>query len=424
MVPAIHCSPNNTLIAKAGPGLSRVGSVVAVSSCKGGVGKSTVAVNLAYALRGLGSRVGILDSDVHGPSLPTMVSPSSLAVTQQQPISTNSLSSKSGSGSGGMINPLSYESVSLMSYGYVARRNDRGERGGAAMRGPMVSQVVQQLLGMTDWGDLDHLIVDMPPGTGDIHITLGQSVPISGAVIVTTPQNLAVVDVIKGLELFNALKVPTLAVVLNMAHFDAPDTGKRYFPFGEGGLERIYNVMERFNIDKSRLFTLPIETSLSVAGDSGVPEVVSNPNSKTSTIYARLALAVASGVDEQLFKQQSAYRMSTNTSTGITSSTVKGGDAISVRHDIKNGKLYLRILDEFGAKELLLDISTVRKACRCAACVDEMTGKQRLDISRVKPDIHVKSIKEQGNYAVQILFSDGHASGVFSYDQLRKLCIQ
>jgi Mrp family chromosome partitioning ATPase/DUF971 family protein len=417
LVPAIHSAPENAAIAKAGPGLSRVGSVIAVSSCKGGVGKSTVAVNLAYALRGLGSRVGILDADIHGPSLPTMVSPTSLAVVQKPPLPSSSSTTKGGNNNkappsygsgGGMINALTYENVSLMSYGFVARRNERGERGGAAMRGPMVSQVVQQLLGMTDWEDLDHLVVDMPPGTGDIHITLGQSVPISGAVIVTTPQNLALVDVIKGLDLFNALKVPTLAVVLNMAHFDAPDTGKRYYPFGEGGLERIYNVMDRYNIDRKRLFTLPIDTALSASGDNGVPEVVSHPSSSTSVIYARLAQAVATGVDEQLYKKRQGSE-----GTAVAS--------VSVKYDSLKGKLVLRSIDENGARETLLDPSRVRKSCRCAACVDELTGVQRLDVNSVKPDISVLSIKEQGNYAVQITWSDGHASGVFPYEQLRNL---
>ena len=437
LVPAIHCAPANASIAKAGPGLSRVGSVIAVSSCKGGVGKSTVAVNLAYALRGLGSRVGILDADIHGPSLPTMVSPSNLAVVQKTQANSstttsaatttnaptrgggasggggiNSKSPENKTGGSGMINALTYENVSLMSYGYVARRNDRGERGGAAMRGPMVSQVMQQLLGMTDWGDLDHLVVDMPPGTGDIHITLGQSVPISGAVIVSTPQKLAVVDVIKGLDLFNALKVPTLAVVLNMAHFDAPDTGKRYFPFGEGGLDRIYQVMDRYNIDRKRLFTLPIDSALSSAGDNGVPEVVSNPSSSTSAIYARLAVAVATGVDERLFSRQVAGEGSSSIAT-----------AISVKYDSTNKKLILRLIDENGAREMRLDPARVRKSCRCAACVDELTGTQRLDVNSIKSDISVISMKEQGNYAVQIVWSDGHSSGVFPYDQLEKLAL-
>ena len=281
------------------------------------------------------------------------------------------------------------------------------------MRGPMVSQVMQQLLGMTDWGDLDHLVVDMPPGTGDIHITLGQSVPISGAVIVSTPQKLAVVDVIKGLDLFNALKVPTLAVVLNMAHFDAPDTGKRYFPFGEGGLDRIYQVMDRYNIDRKRLFTLPIDSALSSAGDNGVPEVVSNPSSSTSAIYARLAVAVATGVDERLFSRQVAGEGSSSIAT-----------AVSVKYDSTNKKLILRLIDENGAREMRLDPARVRKSCRCAACVDELTGTQRLDVNSIKPDISVISMKEQGNYAVQIVWSDGHASGVFPYDQLQKLADQ
>ncbi|RYG42802.1 hypothetical protein EON68_01360, partial [archaeon] len=203
----------------AGAGLEGVGSVIAVSSGKGGVGKSTVAVNLAYALAARGARVGIFDADIHGPSLPTMVSPTDTAVVKQ---------------ANGHINPLHFHDVALMSYGWVAPRNARGERAGAVMRGPMVSSVVQQLLKFTEWGQLDHLVLDMPPGTSDIHITLGQMLPIAAAVIVSTPQRLAQADVVKGLDMFASLRIPTAALALNMAYFEPGDDAsaphKRYYP--------------------------------------------------------------------------------------------------------------------------------------------------------------------------------------------------
>jgi len=433
LVPARHCPPGNAAIARAGPGLAEVGSVIAVSSCKGGVGKSTVAVNLAFALRALGSRVALLDSDIHGPSLPTMVSPRSLAVTQRAAApaaaaavgvagavgaagaagASDGTAAAGGGGGGGTINALQYEGVACMSYGWVSRRNERGERGGAAMRGPMVSQVVSQLLRLTEWGAADHLVVDMPPGTGDVQLTLGQAVPLTGAVIVTTPQQLAVVDVVKGLELFRSLRVPTLAVVLNMAHFDAPDTGRRYYPFGEGGLERVREVMARFGVPESRLFTLPLDAALSAAGDAGVPEVVARPASAVSAVYARLAQCVATGVDERLHVDESA-----------AAAGAAGAVSSSLRWDAAQRRLVLRAIGVEGARETALAPAAVRRACRCAACVDELTGRQRLDPASVREDVAPTALTEQGNYAVAIAWSDGHASGIWTYEQLGALAAQ
>ncbi|KAF9617262.1 hypothetical protein IFM89_035206 [Coptis chinensis] len=192
-------------------GLRTISNIVAVSSCKGGVGKSTVAVNLAFTLAGMGARVGIFDADVYGPSLPTMVSPENRLLEMNPEKKT--------------IIPVDYLGVKLVSFGFA------GE-GRAIMRGPMVSGVINQLLTTTEWGELDYLVIDMPPGTGDIHLTLCQVVPLSAAVIVTTPQKLSFIDVAKGVRMFSKLKVPCVAVVENMCHFDAD--GKRHYPFGRG----------------------------------------------------------------------------------------------------------------------------------------------------------------------------------------------
>jgi Mrp family chromosome partitioning ATPase len=172
--------PPSANLEEMGPGMQQVANVIAVYSCKGGVGKSTVAVNLAYSLKALGGRVGLFDADIYGPSLPLMVSPEDTEVKRT---------------ADGQVNALEYEGVKCMSYGWVAPVNHRGERGGANMRGPMVSSVVQQLVKNTNWGPLDFLVVDMPPGTGDIQLTLGQQVTFSSAVMVTTPQKLSFIDV-------------------------------------------------------------------------------------------------------------------------------------------------------------------------------------------------------------------------------------
>ncbi|KAK9749757.1 hypothetical protein RND81_02G148100 [Saponaria officinalis] len=167
-------------------GLQTISNIIAVSSCKGGVGKSTVAVNLAYTLAGMGARVGIFDADVYGPSLPTMVSPDNRLLEMNPETRT--------------IIPTEYLGVKLILFGFSGQ-------GRAIMRGPMVSGVIDQLLTTTEWGELDYLVIDMPPGTGDIQLTLCQVVPLTAAVIVTTPQKLAFIDVAKGVRMFSKLKV-------------------------------------------------------------------------------------------------------------------------------------------------------------------------------------------------------------------------
>ena len=180
--------------------LDKVKNILAVSSCKGGVGKSTVAINLAYSISKLGKKVGIFDADVYGPSLPTLVN-------------TDDYGLRADIDEPQKILPHEYDGVKAMSYGFVSK----GQR--AVMRGPMVSQLITQLISNTSWGELDYLVLDMPPGTGDIAITLCQEINITAALIVTTPQKLSYVDVIKGIEMFDNLKVPTVGILENMSYF-------------------------------------------------------------------------------------------------------------------------------------------------------------------------------------------------------------
>ena len=200
-----------------GPGLSEISHFLAVYSCKGGVGKSTVAVNLAYELARLGGRVGLLDLDVYGPSLPILIKPEDPSIRR----------SEKGKG---MILPIEHEGVKVLSLGFVNRSSGvpgSGQDNGAAiMRGPMAGKVVEQLLKGTDWGPLDVLILDLPPGTGDVQLQVCQDLSLSGAVAVTTPSKLAVVDTRKGIEMFTSLGVPTLSVVQNMSYFEV-----RIYPF-------------------------------------------------------------------------------------------------------------------------------------------------------------------------------------------------
>mmetsp|Transcript_7144 Transcript_7144/g.17419 ORF Transcript_7144/g.17419 Transcript_7144/m.17419 type:complete len:675 (-) Transcript_7144:37-2061(-) len=386
-------------------GMAGVGAVIAVSSCKGGVGKSTTSVNLAYALQSLGASVGIFDADVYGPSLPTMVEPDNDIVRFI----------------GRQIAPLQRNGVKLMSFGYI---ND----GSAVMRGPMVSQLLDQFLSVTQWGSLDYLILDMPPGTGDIQLTLTQRLNITAAVIVTTPQELSFADVVRGVEMFDTVNVPCIAVVENMAYYEsepsksvnnanelerdvkammaekglADDDGiaeelvrlvlnnARTEPvriFGPGHKERLSS---QWGIEHT--YSMPLMDRIAANGDSGTPFVLGNPDSPQTNIYKQLAKAVVSEVAKTKFSTSSR------------------------RPEIE-------YIEEFGilmVDEEPLEPAELRRACRCAACVEEMTGRQILQPSDVPDDIKPLRMASTGNYALSVDWSDGHRS-LFPYRQIRKL---
>ncbi|KAI5441815.1 hypothetical protein KIW84_011032, partial [Lathyrus oleraceus] len=348
-------------------GLQTISNIIAVSSCKGGVGKSTVAVNLAYTLADMGARVGIFDADIYGPSLPTMVSPESRLLEMNPEKKT--------------IIPTEYMGVKLVSFGFAGQ-------GRAIMRGPMVSGVINQLLTTTEWGELDYLVIDMPPGTGDIQLTLCQIVPLTAAVIVTTPQKLSFIDVAKGVRMFSKLKVPCVAVVENMCHFDAD--GKRYYPFGRGSGSE---VVQQFGIP--HLFDLPIRPTLSASGDSGMPEVVADPQGDVSKIFQNLGVCVV----------QQCAKIRQQVSTAVT-----------YDKSIKAIKVKVPDSDE----EFFLHPATVRRNDRSAKSVDEWTGEQKLLYSDVVEDIEPEEIKPMGNYAVSITWPDGF-SQIAPYEQLQTL---
>jgi ATP-binding protein involved in chromosome partitioning len=243
---------------------------VAVSSGKGGVGKSTVAVNLALALKQSGRQVGLVDVDVYGPDVPLMMG---------------------AKGRPGMFDnkiiPVEAHGIKIMSIGLLV-----ADREAVVWRGPMIHSAVQQFLRDVNWGPLDYLVFDMPPGTGDAQLSLSQVVPLSGVVMVTTPQEVALLDVRKALGMFRKLNVPILGIVENMSYFQAPDTGRRYAIFGEGGGQR---VADEFGVPL--LGRIPLEMETREGGDAGVPVTVGRPDAAQAQAFRTIAAAAAERVE-------------------------------------------------------------------------------------------------------------------------------
>jgi ATP-binding protein involved in chromosome partitioning len=243
-----------------------VRNTVAVASGKGGVGKSTVAANLAVALANAGAKVGLLDADVYGPSIPLMMGQSSKPLVRD-----------------GKIVPLEAYGVKVMSIGFLLDPEKA-----LIWRGPLVAQLITQFLNDVLWEDLDYLVIDLPPGTGDVQLTLTQKIPLSGAIIVTTPQEVALADAVKGLKMFQEVKTPIVGIVENMSGFICPHCGEKTPIFGEGGGKR---TAEEYGVPF--LGEVPIEPLVREGGDIGRPIVASHPDSATAAAFNHLAEAVA-----------------------------------------------------------------------------------------------------------------------------------
>jgi len=256
---------------RSGP-LPGIGAVVAVASGKGGVGKSTTAANLAFALARLGLSVGILDADIYGPSMPRLLG----------------LSQKPETVGGNQIRPLEAHGVKVMSIGFLV-----DPEAPMIWRGPMVVSALTQMLRDVAWGALDVLVVDMPPGTGDTQLTLAQNVPLAGAVIVSTPQDLALIDARKGLAMFQKVDVPILGIVENMSHFVCPHCGERSDVFGTGGARQ-----EAERLGAPFLGEIPLHMAIRERSDGGTPIVVADPDSPQARGYFTVAEGVMAGLGQ------------------------------------------------------------------------------------------------------------------------------
>jgi ATP-binding protein involved in chromosome partitioning len=253
--------------------MPNVKNIIAVASGKGGVGKSTVAANLALALAAEGARVGVLDADIYGPSQPTMLG----------------ISGKPASVDGHSMEPMENHGLQMSSIGLLIDADQP-----MVWRGPMVTQALQQLLAQTNWKDLDYLVIDLPPGTGDIQLTLAQQVPVTGAVIVTTPQDIALIDAKKGLKMFEKVGIPILGIVENMAVHVCSNCGHAEHIFGADGGAKM---AEQYGVE--HLGSLPLDIRIREQADAGRPTVVAEPDSPITTTYKAIARKVAVRIAEK-----------------------------------------------------------------------------------------------------------------------------
>jgi Mrp family chromosome partitioning ATPase/DUF971 family protein len=339
--------------------LAKVDTVLAISSCKGGVGKSTIAAQLARSMQREGLRVGLLDIDIYGPSVPTLFNMHRPELMMRD----------------NMLIPMDVDGLKIMSMGFVLGDSP------AVMRGPMVSGYVQQIMTQTDWGELDYLLIDMPPGTGDIQLTLVQQAALDGAIIVTTPHSLSLVDVARGILMFEKVNVPVLGIVENMSYFICDDCDKKHYIFGNNSQA----LKERFGLDT--LAEFPIIEGVSNMSSPNAGADLEPVKTLTDNVHRAVGMRRAQQEDLPIVTAQEGF-------------------------------IHVEWPDKSTSQ---LPNKNVRIACQCASCVHEFTGEQILKPEDVNSNIQATSIDVLGNYAVSIAWDDGHSSGIFSWDRLREI---
>lgn len=346
----------------------RVQHVIAIAAGKGGVGKSSVTVNLALALKHLGYAVGVMDTDIYGPSIRKMLPEDTLPGQK-----------------GETIIPAICKGIKMISMAYF-----RKDFEAAAVRAPIANGVVTQFIKNVEWDNLDFLLIDFPPGTGDIQLTLSQQANLSGAVMVTTPQEVAILDVRKAMNLFDQVKVPILGIVENMSYYYHKKTDETLYLFGKGGGERLAR-----ESGVPFLGSIPIDPIVCQSGDRGQSIFATeNPdNSHMRTVFIELANQVKEHV-------------------------TKSGSGDPVRQIRQKNDQSFEIEWSDGTINSYR-LSDLQKQCPCANCVDETTGKRIVDPSRVNPDVGAVRITNVGRYAIKIQFTTGCSTGIYSFDMLR-----
>ena len=398
-----HLNPPQPMSSTTSPDQDRLPGIrhlVAVGSGKGGVGKSTVAVNLALALQLAGARVGIVDADVLGPSIPGMLG----LPTDQPPEAT----------ADGRIIPPEGHGLKAMSMGLL-----RGDDNPAILRGPMVGKYLQMFIGQVDWGELDYLILDLPPGTGDTQLTLAQSLPLSGVVIVTTPQEVSLKIARRGLRMFETVHVPILGIIENMSTFTCAHCGQGTDVFRSGGGER----MSR-QIGVPFLGSLPLDVDVVAGGDEGRPILVDKPDSMSAQAYLAIAAELAGQLNglQTSVVRPFAWTWATNEGEPVWVETAArpSGSQITPIGFLQRDARTLSVLWEDGHRDDF-DVRDLRLACHCAMCIEEMSGRALLDPTSIRSDVAPRTIISVGHYAITVNWSDGHSTGIYSFEYLRAL---
>jgi len=369
--------------------------MIAVSSGKGGVGKSTVAVNLAVAMARAGLSVGIVDADIYGPSVPGM-----LGIPGNAPPSM---------GKDGRVVPARAHGVKVIS---MAMLTDDDQP--SILRGPMVSKYLRMFVGQVAWGDLDVLLLDLPPGTGDIQLTLAQSFPLDGAIVVSTPQDVSLRIARRGLRMMEQVKVPIIGVIENMSGFTCPSCGEVTHIFHQGGGEAI-----AADLGVAFLGKVPLDPAVVDSGDDGVPLVVSHPDSPAAQAYAAIA-AVLAGGETATGGVALPFDWTVATGAGRPAPVPPGGGKQDLPSALDFDAAGLHLLWADGERRVI-PARDLRIACPCAACRDEMTGRPLLDPASVPLNVAPTRIWSVGNYALGMTFSDGHGSGIYSFSLLRQM---
>jgi ATP-binding protein involved in chromosome partitioning len=359
---------------RSGPeALAKVGNVIAIGSGKGGVGKSTVTANLAMALVKRGARVGILDADIYGPSQPRLLGAPAVPPPTEE----------------GNISPVVCHGIPMMSIGFIVP-----EGSPVIWRAPMALKAIYQFLGNVEWGELDYLLIDMPPGTGDVQLTLAQQAPLTGSVVVSTPQDVALGVARKGLRMFEQVKVPILGIVENMSGFACEKCGHEHRLFKKEGARALAT-----ETHTPFLGEIPLETAVMEGGDAGQPILLRDASSPAAKAF----MAVAEKFEVAVARHNAA----------------PGGEEPSQIKVGPEGELQITWPDGHAGVH---PAWSLRTQCPCALCVDEDTGKRVLDPQRIPLDVKITGVQPVGHYGAGLAFSDGHNTGIYTYTDLRSTC--
>jgi len=350
-------------------GLSKIRHIIAVASGKGGVGKSTITTNLAFALNKLGHQVGLMDADIYGPSQPGLFG------SDVKPV-----------GQDGLIVPVMKDGVKYISMGIMTPSDAP-----LIMRAPMAVKAINQFLTGVMWGELDYLIIDLPPGTGDIQLSIGQQANLAGVVIVTTPQKLAAQIAKKGLQMFETLNAPILGVIENMSGFTCGHCGEVTAPFKKGGGRDLAQTMNVPFLDE-----IPLDPNIMMSSDEGI-NIQEEGSSPSAERFITIAKKLVNNMEEAQVKSRQI-------------------EAVKIEHD----ETMVRIIWKDGSKSEI-DSYTLRFQCPCALCVDENSGKKIIKPQDIPLTIKAENIRPVGRYGIMIQFSDGHDKGIYRFKNLKEM---